>query len=429
MRGELKKKILSKKTIVSVIGLGYVGLPLAVRFAKRGFKVFGLENDKDRLKKACAKACYIDDVVDKDFIRVIDNKKLVPTDDFSRIKESDIIVICVPTPLKRKYTPDISYIIKAVRTIAKYQKRGSLVILESTTFPGTTDEFIKPILEKNGLICGKDFFLAFSPERIDPGNKRFPVHKIPKIVGGVTGESTKLAALFYGTVLNKVVKASSARVAETAKLLENTYRIVNIALVNELSKIAHNMDIDIWEVIEAAKTKPFGFMPFYPGPGVGGHCIPDDPLYLYWKARKHGCAPKFIKLASDTNSNMPKYIISRLKEKIGNLRAKKILIIGATYKPDVKDLRKSPAIDLIHELLKERASIQYFDPIIPYLKFNGIDLRSITLKKEILNKFACVLIVTDHSDINYKLILKHARLVFDTRNVFKNIRNKKVVKL
>ena len=339
------------------------------------------------------------------------------------------IVICVPTPLKRRYTPDISYILKAVKTIAKYQRKGSLVILESTTFPGTTDEFMKPVLEKNGLICGKDFFLAFSPERIDPGNKKFPVYKIPKIVGGVTKEATQLTSLFYSSVLNKVIKVSSARVAETAKLLENTFRIVNIALVNELSKIAHNMDIDIWEVIEAAKTKPFGFMPFYPGPGVGGHCIPDDPLYLYWKARKYGYAPKFIRLASDMNSSMPKYIIQRIKEKIGDLKDKEILIIGVTYKKDVKDLRKSPAIDLIYELLRENARIRYFDPIIPYLKFNGINLKSITLNKDKLSEMACVVIATGHSNINYNTILRHANLIFDTRNVFKNTKDKKVIRL
>ena len=429
MSQKLKEKILSKKVVISVIGLGYVGLPLAVRFAKRGFKVFGLESDKDRLSRSKAKDCYIDDVADKDLISVIDKKQLIPTDDFSKIRESDIIVICVPTPLRRKYTPDISYILKAVRIIAKYQRKNSLVILESTTFPGTTDEFMRPILEKKGLRCGRDFLLAFSPERIDPGNKEFPVHKIPKIVGGVTAEATKVTALFYGSVLDKVVTVSSAKVAETSKLLENTFRIVNIALVNEICKMAHKMDIDIWEVIEAAKTKPFGFMPFYPGPGCGGHCIPDDPLYLYWKAKRHGHASKFIKLASDMNSSMPGYIVSRLTEALGNLKRKRILIIGVTYKKDVKDLRKSPVIDLIHELLKEGAGVQYSDPIIPYLKFNGINLKSIKLNKDALAKSSCAVIATNHSGVDYGFILKHSPLIFDTRNIFKNTKSKKVIKL
>lgn len=913
MLQELKRKIISKKAVVSVIGLGYVGLPLAVRFAKCGFKVFGLENDKGRLEKAKNKICYIEDVSNKDLVSVINKKKLIPDNDFSRIRESDIIVICVPTPLKRKYTPDISYILKAVRVIAKYQKKGSLIILESTTFPGTTDEFMKPILEKGGLICGKDFFLAFSPERIDPNNMEFPVHKIPKIVGGTSKAGTELAAMFYGSVLNKVVKVSSARVAETAKLLENTFRIVNIALVNEMAKLAHKLDIDIWEVIEAAKTKPFGFMPFYPGPGCGGHClsknefifiknekglrvltiqdllkevkedstlarhkindclyikpkntkiltfnlaeqrtvysdisilterkfsgemfrifsedgrrisvtdrhpmiikqrdnfaikyaselnlgdeipialnlpkdnfksssqadlinylharqelwhkfrvraknfhwrdysneikellgedkdkywdykksnylplhlfyrlnakvnvghgdlyicsgsgpsggeipavieinkdfcrllgyflsegcitedsktmrvrfsfnrneqeyiddvcnilknlglkfsiysskkfytecikvssllfgialkdilktgvnsynmsipeqvfslnkacrmnllsgilrgdgsaevfsgkklyrkydrkyfhnlnsasvsyftinnkllqqvmllcqdlkfiptfktkrniltifgynqinrmkdlflgeklrkisnylklcskrpqnktfrsfndyatvkvkrvekikenkvysmevnnthtivssygiishncIPDDPLYLHWKATKHGYTPKFIKLASKMNAGMPNYIVTRLNDLLGDLSDKKILVLGVTYKKDVRDLRKSPSIDLLHELLKAGADVRYFDPIIPFLKFNGIDLKSVKLSRDSLKKFSCVIVATDHSDVNYDLVLKNSSLIFDTRNVYRNKKDKRIVKL
>ena len=334
---------------------------------------------------------------------------------------------------KRKYHPDISYIKQAIRSIARHIKEKCLIILESTTYPGTSEEIIVPLLESYGLRYGKDFYLCFSPERIDPGNKKYPVHKIPKIVGGIDPTATELARTVYGNIIEKVVPVSSARVAEVAKLLENTFRLVNIGLVDELSMMAHKMGIDIWEVIEAAKTKPFGFMPFYPGPGVGGHCIPKDPLYLYWKARHHGFKSRFIKLASNVISSMPGYIVMRVEDLLRKrgipLSRARILVLGVTYKKDIKDLRKSPALDIIEILQRNRIHVAYFDPLIPFLKFNHIDLRSIEPDAGHLDKFDCVIIATDHTNVDYTSILKKAKLIFDTRNVYAHTKNRKVVKL
>jgi len=429
MQQELRKKIKQKKAKIAVIGLGYVGLPLAVEFAKKGFQVFGIDKDKDRVKNARACVSYILDVPSAEMKKVIKPKKLIPTEEFSALNETDVVIICVPTPLKRKNQPNISYILSAVKEISRHLHKGQLVILESTTYPGTTDEVIKPILEKNGLICGKDFFLAFSPERIDPGNKKFLVHKIPKVVGGITKEAALLVKELYSQVIEKIVVVSSSRVAETVKLLENTFRLVNIGLVNEMAMMANKMGIDIWEVIDAAKTKPFGFMPFYPGPGVGGHCIPKDPLYLYWKAKHHGFKSKFIKLASQINSNMPVYVSNRIEDKIGFLKNKKILVIGVTYKKDVKDLRKSPAIDLIKILIGKGTNISYHDPLIPYLRFEEINLKSIAISKSSLRRFDCVIIMTEHDLVNYKLIFRYSNFIFDTRNIFRCSNSDRLIKL
>jgi UDP-N-acetyl-D-glucosamine dehydrogenase len=427
----LKARIQNKKAKVAVVGLGYVGLPLAIEFAKKGFMVCGIEIDRDRLNYIKSRLSYITDISHKELRRVLASGKLCASSNFSALREMDAVIICVPTPLKRKYHPNISYIQQAVRSISKNLKKGSLIILESTTYPGTTNEVILPLLERVGLRHGEDFYLSFSPERIDPGNKQFPVHKIPKIVGGINQEATELAAELYGQVIHKVVPVSSARTAEVAKLLENTFRLVNIGLIDELAMMAHKMGIDIWEVIDAAKTKPFGFMPFYPGPGVGGHCIPKDPLYLYWKAKSFGFKSRFIKLASELISYMPEYVVERLegllKEKGKELKKAKILVVGVTYKKDVKDLRKSPSLDIITTLEKKGALVSYFDPFIPYLKVNHlINLKSIALGAANLKKFDCVIIASNHSNINYELIRKNSRLVFDTRRVYKT-KDRKVI--
>ncbi|OGX31324.1 MAG: UDP-N-acetyl-D-glucosamine dehydrogenase [Omnitrophica WOR_2 bacterium RIFCSPHIGHO2_01_FULL_48_9] len=431
MANNLKNKILKKQAKIAVIGLGYVGLPLAVNFAKAGFKVFGLDKDQDRVAKLNRKESYILDVPVRDVVAVVNRGRLHASTHFEVLKETDVIIICVPTPIKRKYTPDISYIVSAITTVGKFIKKDTLIILESTTYPGTTEELIKPALEKGGLKAGKDFYLSFSPERIDPGNKQYDVTSIPKVVGGLTPTCGALTKLVYEQIIKHVHLVSSTQAAEMTKLLENSFRIINIGWINEVAMMCHKMGIDVWEVIDAAKTKPFGFMPFYPGLGVGGHCIPEDPLYLYWKAKHHGFSSKFIKLSADTNAHMPAYTVTRIKEalKKKTLAGTKVLVLGVTYKKDVKDLRKSPPLRLL-ELFKEaRCRVEYYDPIIPFLKILGIQMKAIALTKANLSKFDCVVIATDHTRVNYALVLKNARLIFDARNVYKGVRNKKVVKL
>ena len=428
----LKDKIIKRNAVISVIGLGYVGLPLAVQFAKKGFSVLGLDKDEDRVAKIINQESYILDVSTDDIARVVGRGFFKVGCDFTHLKTADVIIICVPTPLKRKYTPDISYIVSAVRSIGQYMKKGTLVVLESTTYPGTTQELIAPALEENGRKIGRDFYLSFSPERIDPGNKKYDVTKITKVVGGVTRESGELTKLLYEKIIKNVYVVSSAKAAEMTKLLENSFRIINIGWVNEAAMMCHKMDIDIWEVIDAAKTKPFGFMPFYPGLGVGGHCIPDDPLYLYWKAKHHGFSSKFIKLSSDINSGMPHYAVERLEEilkkKKKQLRNAKILVMGVTYKKDVKDLRKSPPLKLIEKLQDKKARVDYFDPFIPYLDINQINLKSVALTKGNIALYDCVIIATDHTRVNYKLILKSAKLIYDLRNVYGRVNHQKLMR-
>ena len=433
MSAILKRKISTKKARLAVIGLGYVGLPLAVNFAKAGFTVFGLDKDADRVAQVNKKKSYILDIATKDVAKVVKNGRLKAQMEFDVLKTVDVIIVCVPTPLKRKYTPDITYIVSAIKTIRKFMKKDTLIILESTTYPGTTEELIRPELEKGGLKAGKDFFLSFSPERIDPGNKKYDVTRIPKVVGGLTPKSGALTKLLYEKIIKKIHVVSSAKVAEMTKLLENTFRIINIGWVNEVAMMSHKMGIDVWEVIEAANTKPFGFMPFYPGLGVGGHCIPDDPLYLYWKAKHHGYSSKFIKLSADTNSHMPYYVVECLKEilkeKKKTLSKAKLLVVGVTYKKDVKDLRKSPSLKLIEILKEKRCQVNYFDPIIPFLNIGKIDMKSIKLTPNAIAKHDCVLIATDHTKVNYKLILKHARMIYDLRNVYGHLKHKKIRKI
>jgi len=431
MSSILKRKINSKKAKIAVMGLGYVGLPLAVNFAKKGYRVFGVDKDEDRISRIQKKQNYILDISDCDLKKVIDNGSFSATLDFEILKEMDIIIVCVPTPLKRKYTPDVSYIMGAVKVLRKYLKKNTLVILESTTYPGTTRELIKPELEKSGLKVGKDIYLSFSPERIDPGSKKYDVTTIPKVVGGMTKTSGELTRLLYKKIIKTIHLVSSCDVAEMSKLLENSFRIINVGWINEVAMMCHKLGIDIWEVIEAAKTKPFGFMPFYPGLGVGGHCIPDDPLYLYWKAKQYGFSSKYIKLSADTNLYMPEYAVERLKDilkrKKKRLYKSKILIEGVTYKKDVLDLRKSPSLTLIKLLEKEKAQVDYYDPVVPYLEIAGIHKKSVKLTKETLSRYDCVIIAVDHTKVNYNLILNSAKCIFDIKNIYKKP-NKKVFK-
>ncbi len=429
----LKKKIISGQAKIGVIGLGYVGLPLAVGFAKAGFSVLGIDLDEDRICRIQARKNYISDVSTKDFRKVIDEKKFCVASQFDLVQQLDVILICVPTPIKRKYTPDISFITNAVKSIARYLKRSSLVILESTTYPGTTKELIQPALEKSGLRVGRDFFLAFSPERIDPGNKQYPLAKIPKVVGGIDAKSSELTKRLYQKIVKQVHVVSSTEVAEMTKLLENSFRIINIGWINELAMMSHRLGIDVWEVIGAAKTKPFGFMPFYPGLGVGGHCIPEDPLYLAWRVKQYGFNSKYIKLSSDTNAHMPRYAVERIQETLQkqkkNLRQARVLVVGVTYKKDVKDLRKSPPLRLIELLQAAGVQVDFFDPFIPFLEIGLLHLRSIALTAEKLKSYDCVVVATDHTKVNYSLIFKNASLIFDIRNVYQKQKAKKIFRI
>ncbi|MBU2437194.1 MAG: nucleotide sugar dehydrogenase [Candidatus Omnitrophica bacterium] len=432
----LKEKIEEKKVKICIVGLGYVGLPLAVAFSKRGYFVYGYDENRERIDKLKRGQEYIVDIKPQEILSLINKKKFLPTTDRKVLAQAEVVIICVPTPLRKVKIPDMSYIVAASKTIKKYLKKNQLIILESTSYPTTTREVVLPILKKSGLKEEEDFFLCFSPERVNPGDKKFPLTKIPKIVGGLSPKSSQLAKSLYLKIINSVFVASSPEVAECAKLLENTFRLVNIALVNEFAIVAEKLGISIWEIIEAAKTKPFGFMPFYPGAGCGGHCLPCDPLYLSWKAKKLGFKTKMIDLASYVNHFMPTYVINRiedlLKEKNISLEKAKVLILGVTYKKDVKDLRESPALDIIDGLIKKGAEVgqtsspgrvDYFDPFIPYLKVSDIDLKRVSLNSENLKKYDCVIITTDHSNINYEFIRKNAKLIFDVCNIYKKDSN------
>lgn len=428
MLKDLKNEILNKKAKVGIIGLGYVGLPLAVTFAKNGFKVYGIDIDKGRIKKLSKGVSYILDIPSSDIKETMRNNRLFVTNDFSHIRKLDAIIICVPTPLYKTKEPDVSYIVAAVQNIKKHMKRNQIIVLESTTYPGTTEEVMLPILESSGLKEGKDFYLAFSPERIDPGNKNYDTKNTPKIIGGISKSSTEIARILYEQAINKVIPVSSSKVAEMVKLLENTFRIVNIGLVNEIMRMCNKLGIDVWEVIDAAKTKPYGFMPFYPGPGVGGHCIPVDPIYLSWKARMHGFEARFIDLASYVNSEMPYYVVDKIIEGLNErkkpLKCSTILIIGVAYKKDVKDLRESPALEIIDILIKRGALVSYYDPYLPYLKIGDINLKGVEFNKDSFQDSDCVVIVTDHSNVDYEFIVENSKLIVDTRNALKDIRDK-----
>jgi UDP-N-acetyl-D-glucosamine dehydrogenase len=410
---------MTKKAVVGVLGLGYVGLPLAIEFTKAGFSVMGIDNSASRVARLKKKVTYILDVSKKDLQYLWSTRRFNATCDFSAIKKVDIVIICVPTPLRKTQDPDISYIVNAIESIKKYLHKGMLIVLESTTYPGTTEELLLPFLSSEKYKEGKDFFLAFSPERIDPGNAHYATHNIPKVVGGVSQKSTNLARILYSQIVEKVIPVSDSKVAEMVKLLENTFRIVNIGMVNELAILCEKMNINVWEVIEAAKTKPFGFMPFYPGPGIGGHCIPADPLYLAWKVKAFGTRAQFIELASQINSYMPRFVVDKISNLLNthkkSIKNAHILIVGVTYKKDVKDLRESPALEILDILRKQGARVQFYDPYIGYLDICHIKMKGTPLTAATLKKSDCVVIATDHSKVDYSLILKHAKLIFDTR--------------
>ncbi len=421
---QLLERIKARKANVGVIGLGYVGLPLAVEFARQGFNVYGFDVDESKTGQINAGRSYIPDVPEKELAEVVKSGHLRGTTKMAELAKMDVIDICVPTPLRKTKDPDLSYVVKAVEAVAATLKRGQLVILESTTYPGTTDEVVQPMLEAQGLKADEDFFLAFSPERVDPGNANFNTRNIPKVVGGLGPASTEVAAALYATTVEKVVKVSSTRVAEMVKLLENTFRAVNIGMVNELALMCHRMDIDVWEVIDAAKTKPFGFMPFYPGPGLGGHCIPIDPHYLSWKARQHGFECRFIELAGAINSAMPDYVVERVAEGLNTVKkpinGSRVHILGVAYKKDVNDMRESPALDVIELLTRRGATISFTDPWVPELRTDGHVLKSIELSRALADRPDCVVICTDHSVFTYDEVVKSGMVIVDTRNALKD---------
>ncbi len=421
---EHKAKIARRTLRVGVIGLGYVGLPLAVGFAKAGFPVTGIDVDLSKVDRLRRGVSYVLDVHSSDVRSLVRSSRLKATSDYKALSGLDAVIICVPTPLSKTKKPDISFVMDAATRISKYLRRGQLVILESTTYPGTTEEVVLPILEQSGLKARKDFFLAFSPERIDPGNKNFDALSIPKIVGGTDRGSSEAAGLLYGSIMKRVVRVSSAKTAEMVKCLENTFRSVNIGLINEMALLCNRLGIDIWEVIEAAKTKPFGFMPFYPGPGLGGHCLPIDPLYLSWKSRVHGFEARMVELAAAINEEMPRHVVDRVTTLLNDqdipLHNAAVLVLGVSYKRNIDDVRESPALDVIQRLLEKGAQVTYSDPFVKSLKVGCHSFRSSALTPEFLKKQACVVVVTDHSAFNYGAVAKHARLILDTRNVMRS---------
>lgn len=426
----LEEKILKKKAVVGIIGLGYVGLPLAIAIGEKDFKVIGIDIDKEKVKKVNNGESYLEDVKSEDIKNLIKKGLLKAYNTYERIKECDIINITVPTPFTPTKDPDISYIIDSGKEISKRMRKGQLIILRSTTYPETTEKVLKPILDESGLKIGKDYFLSFAPERIDPGNKVWTIKNTPIVVGGVTEKCAYLTKIFYEKIVDNVFLVSSPRVAEMAKLLENIFRSVNIALVNELALLCERMgNINVWEVIAAASTKPFGFMPFYPGPGIGGHCILVDPYYLSWKAREYDFHLNFIELAAETNEYMPFFVVNKLFDILGQNKIKikeaKILILGAAFKRNVSDTRNSPAIKIISLLEGKVKKIYYNDPYVPILKVNNKEYYSVKLEKNLLKKVDCLLIVTDHSIYDYDWLLKNAKLIFDTRNAIKK-KDKKV---
>lgn len=427
VKDKLIELIKNKSARIGVIGLGYVGLPLVVEFALKGFHSTGFEVDERKVDEINAGRSYIPDVPSNNVKEMVEAKKLDATIDFGKLKECDAIIICVPTPLRKTKEPDMSYILAAAEKIQENIRSGQLIVLESTTYPGTTDEVLLPMFEEKGLKMDDDFLLAFSPERVDPGNPQFQTHNIPKVVGGCTDDSTEVAAMMYSQIVNDVHAVSSARVAEAAKLWENTYRAVNIGMANEMARLCYTLGIDTWEVIRAAATKPFGFMPFYPGPGIGGHCIPLDPHYLSWKARQHGFDSRFISLAEEVNSSMPQHVIRLLVHALNEdkkaVNGSRILILGVAYKKDIDDMRESPALSIIDLLRVRKADVVYHDPFVPEVNFDDAHtighaepLSSIPLSVDEVKRADCVIIVTEHTDIDYKMVTDNAKLIVDTRN-------------
>ena len=422
----LREKLEGRAARVSVIGLGYVGLSLAVELAKAGMVVRGIDLDLERVNLLNRGESYLVDVPAATLAPLVASGRLSGSTAFDEAGDADALIICVPTPLRKSKEPDISYILSALESLLPHLRPGQLMVLESTTYPGTTEEVVLPQLQAHGFVIGRDFFLAFSPERVDPGNKRFTTATIPKVVGGVTPACTELAAALYRQVTATVFEVSSPRVAETAKLLENTFRSVNIALANELAFACRKIGVDPWEVIEAAATKPFGFMPFYPGPGIGGHCIPVDPLYLSWKVRLNGYEAQFIALADQINRAMPDHVVALIGEALNDrgraLRGSSVLVMGITYKADVNDIRESPALEIVEMLERKGARVSYADPFTPQLGVGGLKLTAVDPTPETIAAADCVLILTNHSSFDYAAIAEHAVLVVDTRNALKAYR-------
>ena len=427
----LAEKIRAKTARVGVVGLGYVGLPLAVEYAAKGYHVVGIDLHEGKVARMNAGDSYVGDVPSSVMAPLVKSGLLKATTDFSIVATLDTVNICVPTPLRKTKDPDMSYIVNACEEIAKYFHPGMLVILESTTYPGTTDELVRPILERGGLKAGEDFFLCFSPERVDPGNAKYQTRNIPKVVGGYTPECTELGRIFYSEALEHVVPVGSTQVAEMVKLLENTFRMINIGLVNEIAVMCDGMGINVWEVIDAAATKPFGFMPFYPGPGLGGHCIPIDPFYLSWKTKQAGIEARFIELAGYINGNMPHFVVEKVQGALNDVsksvKGSRIHILGVAYKRDIDDVRESPALDIIHLLLRRGATISYSDPYVPEIALDGGRLQAGGDAE--INEADCVLIVTDHTAFDYKSLPEKAKLIVDTRNALKGLQAPNIVRL
>jgi len=421
----LYEKIVSKQAVVGVIGMGYVGLPLAVEKARAGYKVIGFDIQSKRVEMINNGINYISDVDEEEFRELVMAGRLRATTEFDELKDCDVISICVPTPLDRFKQPDLSYIVNSAREIKKRLRKGQLVVLESTTYPGTTEEVVYPILKETGLEVGRDFYLAFSPERVDPGNPRYKTRNTPKVVGGMTSECTRHAVALYENVLEAgVYPVSSPRAAELTKILENTFRLVNIALVQEMTKVANKMNINIWEVIEAAATKPFGYMPFYPGPGIGGHCIPIDPFYLVYKAKEYDLHMMLVEVAGEISDSMPYYVVERLSDLLNErrkcLNGTNILILGVAYKGNIDDMRESPALKVIEILERKKANVYYYDPFIPEFEHNGKHYKRIELSEETLQKMDCAVITSGHTiGIDYEFVAKYVPFVFDTKNVTK----------
>ena len=418
---KLEEKIQDRSAKIVILGLGYVGLPLATIFAEAGFNVVGVEPDQSKVEKLVRGESYVQDVPSEKLDQLMRSGNLTATMDFSVLAEADAVSICVPTPLRKTGDPDLSYILVATDELAKYMHPGVVVVLESTTYPGTTREILLPKLTENsGLKVGEDFFLAFSPERVDPGREDWTTYNTPKVIGGITAACSDVAASWYQQALETVVPVSSAESAEMAKLLENTFRMINIGLVNEMAIMCDRLGLDVWEIIDAAATKPFGFMKFTPGPGLGGHCIPIDPLYLSWKLRALNYTARFIDLASEINTGMPRYVISKVQDALNEqglpLKGSQILVIGAAYKPDVDDIRESPSLDIIGLLRQKGAKVNYHDPYIPRISHDDWSLESVPNLIESAQNSDCVVIVTDHSDYDFENILERAPLIIDTRN-------------
>ncbi len=419
----LRDKIIDRSATVGVIGLGYVGLPLAVEKAKAGFKVIGFDIQESKVKMVNEGHNYIGDVVNADLEKIVSDGHLRATVDFDELSDCDVVAICVPTPLDIYKQPDLTYVINSTKDVAKRLHKDMLVVLESTTYPGTTEDVMKPILEETGLVCGKDFYLAFSPERVDPGNLRFKTKNTPKVVGGVGPESTEVARLLYESVLEaEVFVVSSPKEAEMTKILENTFRIVNIALINEMAVVADKMGINIWDVINAASTKPFGFMPFFPGPGVGGHCIPIDPFYLTYIARKYDYHTRLIELSGEINDSMPEYVVTRVMKALNErgkcMNGAKVVMMGIAYKEEIEDMRESPALKVLEHLEKNLAHVSVVDPYVSQFQWEGKTVKTVNLTEELIKESDAVVITTAHKkNINYKMIVANARYIFDAKNV------------